>query len=276
MAHLISRSLRTGSALSLAAIQQACPAVFAAQAHPTLGPRYEYIPTIEPLEHLLSDGWGVFEATQNKTRDPSKEGFCRHSLRLRPLDSKRNKYGGAADGSLELSLINAHDGSAAYNIQAAYYRLVCSNGMTAGKQIAAHRIIHAKGRSTSEVIDVVARVVEDDFPRMQRQIEAFQSVTLSEAQSYELAEVAMKLRYGDAPIKPFDAKDLLRVRRSVDDGLGAWAVLNRIQENVMQGGWETKSRWTGRKSSVRAVEAIEPVRRINQGLWAAAEEMVLA
>ena len=271
----LSSPLRTGSALSLAAIQQKCPAVFATEPHPTRGPRYEYIPTIQPLEKLLETGWGVFEANQNRARTVDREGFCRHSLRLRRLDHEHSKYGGAADGTLELYLQNAHDGTAAYTIQAAYYRLVCSNGMTAGKQIAAHRVIHSKGRSTQEVIDVVARVVEDDFPRMARQIEIFPSTELDTLQQMALADAAMALRYGGT-LKPFPTTDLLRVRRAADAGDSTWAVLNRIQENVMQGGWDTKSIWTGRKSSVRAVEAVGPVQRINQGLWAAAEEMVLA
>jgi hypothetical protein len=272
---LANRILRTGAALSLAAIRQACPAVFAVEPSPTRGPRYEYIPTIQPLEKLFEEGWGVFEATQNKTRSVGTEGFCRHSLRLRRLDSGKNKYGGALDGTLELSLSNAHDGTAAYSLQAAYYRLVCSNSMTAGKMIASHRVIHAKGRSTGEIIDVVSRIVEDDFPRMVKQIEAFKAATLTTSQTYLLADIAMGLRYGEG-IKPFNALDLLKVRREVDAGFEAWAVLNRIQENVMQGGWETKSVWTGRKSSVRAVEAIVPAQRINQGLWAAAEQLVLA
>lgn len=270
------RILRTGNALTLAGIRQACPAVFAtAEAvAPTRGPRYEYIPTIEPLERLLDQGWGVFEATQNRVRVAGKEGFCRHSLRLRKLDQAldRNKYGGALDGTGELVLTNAHDGTAAYTLTAGYFRLVCSNGMTTGKEIAAHRIIHTKGRSTGMVIDVASRIIEEDFPRMIEQIEGFKQTILTTEQTYELAAHAMDLRYG-LGLKPFKAEDLLKVRRMVDDGLSAWSVLNRIQENVMQGGWHTKSMFTGRKSSVRAVEAIGPVAKINAGLWTKTEEL---
>ena len=268
------RVLRTGSALSLTGIRQACPAVFATSDDvvPTRGPRYEYIPTIEPLERLLDQGWGVFEATQNRVRVAGKEGFCRHSLRLRKLDYEMNKYGGAAEGTGELVLTNAHDGTAAYTLNAGFYRLVCSNGMTTGKTIAAHRIIHTKGRSTGMVIDVASRIIEEDFPRMMGQIEGFQNAVLSEQQTYELAEHAMALRYG-LGLLPFKSVDLLKVRRSVDDGFSAWAVLNRVQENVMQGGWDTKSIFTGRKSSVRAVEAIGPVAKINAGLWTKVEEL---
>jgi hypothetical protein len=239
---------------------------------PTRGPRYEYIPTIEPLEKLLDSGWSVFEATQNKTLVPGKEGFCRHSLRLRRGDSL-NKYGGAADGTAEVILTNAHDGTSAYTLSAGYFRLVCSNGLTVGKSIASHRIIHSKGRSTGMVIDVASRIIEEDLPRMFNQIEVFKTVDLSYDQRNVLAETAMSLRYGDA-IKPFKAVDLLKVRRPVDDGLSAWSVLNCVQENVMQGGWETKSVWTGRKSRVRGVEAIAASNKINQGLWTAVEEMI--
>lgn len=269
------RTLRTGSALALSAIQQYCPAVFATEPHESRGPKYEYLPTIEPLTKLLENGWGVYEATQNQTRDPSKESFTRHSLRLRRLEDvgRTNRYGGAADGVGELVLTNAHDGTAAYSLTAGFYRLVCSNGLTVGKQVAAHRVIHSKGRATGLIIDAATRVIEDDFPKMLTQIDLFKSSEITREQSYHLAEVAMQLRYGDT-LKPFPTDDLLKVRRPVDDGLSAWSVLNRIQENVMQGGWETRSIFSGRRSAVRPVEAIVPTQRINAGLWTACEELL--
>lgn len=278
MANTKLRTLRTGNALSLAAIQQYCPAVFGTEAHSSRGPRYEYLPTIKPLEALLDQGWGVFEATQNRTRDTDREAFTRHSLRLRRLDQnyERNKYGGAMDGTAELILTNAHDGTAAYTLSAGYYRLVCANGMTTGKQIASHRVIHSKGRATGEIIDVASRIIEEDFPRMVEQISMFQQAVLSRDQSYELAQEAMVLRYGQSPILPFAVDDLLKVRRPVDDGLTAWSVLNRIQENVMQGGWATRSAFSGRKSAVRPVEAIVASQRINTGLWTKCEQLVEA
>jgi hypothetical protein len=145
--------------------------------------------------------------------------------------------------------------------------------MTVGKSQASHRIIHAKGRSTGLVIDVVAKVLEDDFPRMIDQIEGFKAATFTEEQSYELAKHALALRYGGT-LPPFPADHLLKVRRPVDDGLSAWSVLNRIQENVMQGGWEMNSVFTGRRSRVRPVEAIGPVAKINTGLWTKCEELL--
>ena len=271
------RTLRTGAALQLEAIRQYAPSVFAPAAGPTTSERYAYIPTIEPLERLLSNGWSVYEVSQCRVLDPSKEPFTKHSLRLRrDADwGRMNKYGGAAEGVGELVLTNAHDGTSAYTLTAGYYRLVCSNGMTTGKQVAAHRVVHAKGRTTGEIIDVAARVIEEDFPRMLEQIDMFKRVELSEVKRDAFARAAMELRYGNAwqTAAPFKPAELLHVRRPADAGDSAWAVLNRIQENVMQGGWETKSTGYGRKSRVRPVEAILPAARINRGLWAVAEEL---
>src|ERR1035437_3259088 len=110
-------TLRTGSALALTGIRQACPAVFATAADvaPTRGPRYQYIPTIEPLQALLDKGWGVFEASQVSALNESRQPFVRHSLRLRRLDQSTllSKYGRPLDGTAEVTLTNAHDGTAA-------------------------------------------------------------------------------------------------------------------------------------------------------------------
>lgn len=269
------RVLRTGSALAMPALRQYCPAIFSDVAAPDRGQRYQYIPTIKPLEALLEQGWGVFEASQVNANSMKKVPFVRHSLRLRRLDQIHlvSKYGRPLDGVAEVTLTNAHDGTAAYTLGAGYFRLVCSNGMTTGKSIATHRIIHSVGRATSEIIDVASRIIEDDIPRMIEQIASFQEAVLTDEQTYTLSKRAMALRYGGTP-PPFPHEDLLKVRREVDAGNIAWNVLNRIQENVMQGGWETRSIFSGRKSRVRPVEAIVPTQKINAGLWTACEELI--
>ena len=103
-------------------------------------------------------------------------------------------------------------------------------------------------------------------------IESLKSAILSSDAQYELAQEGMRLRFGDS-LPPFPTSDLLKVRRPLDEGDNAWVVLNRIQENVMNGGWETKSVFSGRKSMARGVEAIAPVMRINEGLWTRAAEL---
>ena len=272
------KTLRTGSALALTAIKAYCPAVFATSVDvtPTRSARYAYIPTIEPLQALLERGWAVYEASQVQVKDRTNEPFCRHSLRLRRLEDSTmlSKYGTPMDGVGELTLTNAHDGTAAYTLTAGYYRLICNNGLTVGKQIASHRIVHTRSRATQEIIDVSAKIIEEDFPRMIEQIAAFQEAVLSPESMYSLARSAVALRYGACAVPPVTPQQLLNCRRTPDAGDTAWVVLNRIQENVMQGGWETRSVFTGRRTRVREIEAIVPRARINAGLWTACEELI--
>jgi hypothetical protein len=264
-------TVRTGAPLSLDTIRAIAPAVFGEEASPTRGPRYQYVPTIKPLELLLDKGWGVYEASQGKVFDPNKEYFARHSLRLRKLEDFNP--GTLLEGVPEIVLTNAHDGTCAYSVKAAYWRLVCSNGMVAPKDLAAFRVVHTKGAKTSE--DVLAageRIITEQFPKMMESVRLLQSKTLSKEAQFMLAVHAMDLRYGST-LKPFPTEELLYVRRSADAGDTAWRVLNRIQENVVQGGMETRSVFSGRKSQVRAIEAIAPLMRINEGLWTKAAEL---
>lgn len=266
------RILRTGSPLTLAAIRQACPAVFAEGAHEARGPRYRYVPTIRPLENLLDSGWGVYEASQqHATKVPSKNGFTKHMLRMRKLtdfDIKPN----VGDGVPEVILINAHDGTSAYHLKAGYFRFVCSNGIIVGSSIVGFKVYHSVNRQTSqEVLEAGERLVTESFPQMIQHIGRFRDITVSTEKQYRFADKALKLRY--AGMSPFPASDLLAVRRPEDEAPNLWNVLNRVQENVMYGGWQAKSVLSSRTATVRPIERVSAVTTINAGLWDAAEAL---
>jgi len=267
------RILRTGAPLTLEGIRHAAPAVFAEHAHDSRGPRYQYVPTIRPLEALMANNWGVYEVSQARPNAADRKSFCRHMLRLRRL---QDFDVGNRDGVPELIIKNAHDGTSAYEMTAGFFRLVCSNGMVVGKQLTGFRVIHSVNKHTTDaILQNAESVVVDKFPKMMENIEAFKAKMLDYEQRLALAQDAMRLRYGSS-LPPFEAEALLKVRRPIDAADDAWTVLNRIQENVLQGGWETRSIFSGRRSAVRPVEAVEPVLRINQGLWDKTLELVSA
>lgn len=269
------RVLRTGQPLALAAIKQVAPAVFAEEAHSSRGERYLYVPTIKPLELMLKNGWGVFEASQQRSRAKDRDPYTKHMLRLRKLeDFQRDSMRGHAEGVPEVVLINAHDGTAAYTLFAGFFRFICSNGLIVGQTMGGFKVRHTKGPSTSmEVLEAGERTVTEKFPLLVDNISRLQKVTLKQEQQYALADRAVKLRYGTVNA-PFSALDLLTPRRDEDKGDTAWAVLNRVQENIIDGGWKVKSQLFGRTSAVRAVERVSAVAAINCGLWDTAIEMV--
>ena len=274
------RILRTGQPLMLEGIRQVCPAVFAEGPHDSRGPRYRYVPTIEPLQALLDTGWGVYEASQQRSRAADKDPYTKHMLRLRRTeDFAIDRQQQFRDGVPEVILINAHDGTAAYHLKAGFFRFVCSNGLMVGTQVAGFTIRHTVSKqTTAEVIDGATRIVTDSFPAMLQNIDRFKSITLDNTQQYRLAARGINLRYGTT-LAPMTPADLLTVRRDDDADPTLWNVLNRIQESTVYGGFENKAPFSSRRVTVRPIERVSQVAAINSGLWdeayAIAEEAVV-
>ena len=263
------RILRTGQPLSLEQIMQVAPAVGALEAHSSRGPRYAYVPTIQPLQTLLNNGWGVYEASQQRSRAADRDPYTKHMLRLRKLD--HFKGDAFREEIPEVVLINAHDGTAAYNLFGGLFRFICSNGLIVGKTMASFKVRHTVGPQTSaEVLAAGEAIVTEQFPKVLDRISLFKKLKIDEAAQYRLADRAVKLRYGDT-MAPFPATDLLQCRRDQDRDPTLWNMLNRIQENIMEGGWETRSTMFGRRSMVKGVERVSAVAKINTGLWDEAE-----
>lgn len=269
----MQRVLRTGAPLALSAIKQVAPAVFAPQAHDSRGPRYMYVPTIQPLQTLLDNGWGVYEASQQRSRSADRDPYTKHMLRLRKLEDF-NVPAVVGEGVAEVVMINAHDGTAAYHMNAGFFRFVCSNGMMTGHKMAGFKVRHTVGPQTSlEVLEAAEQTVTTKFPTMLEHIGAMRNTEISREAQVEWSKLALRLRYGDT-MAPFEPEALLNCRRNADEGDTVWKVLNRIQENVMNGGWETRSNMFARRSQVRAVERVSAVVKINAGLWDHAIELV--
>jgi hypothetical protein len=187
-------------------------------------------------------------------------------LRLRKLEHF-DQTQVVREGVPEVILINAHDGTSAYHLRGGYFRFVCSNGMIVGSHLAGFTVRHTVGPQTAEeVLEAGERVVTETFPRMLEKIDLFRSVVLPYEQQTRLAQRAIDLRYGSS-LPKFPATDLLHVRRDEDRDGTLWNVLNRVQENILDGGWETRSVGWGRRSQVRPVERVSAVIAINQGLW---------
>lgn len=266
------RVLRLNRPLSLDEIRHAAPAVFATEAHESRSDRYAYVPTERPLSALMENGWHVWEVRQQRSRDSGKDPYTKHMLRLRKGGDGDVIH--RRDGTAEIVLINAHDGTASYSISAGYFRLVCSNGMVAGKTLGSIRVQHTLSLATSDaVLGASERVLTEKVPQMLNQIETLREYDTTEDERMGLALRALNLRY-PATVPPMEAKDLLRVRREIDAANNMWTVLNRIQENIIDGGWEVRSMLMGRRSMVRPVERVSVNAAINMGLWDRAIEMV--
>jgi hypothetical protein len=227
----------------------------------------------------MDNGWGVYEASQQRSRAVDRDPYTKHMLRLRKLEhfgtSEAEIYM-RDEGVPEVIMINAHDGTAAYDLRAGFFRFVCSNGMMVGRTLGSFKVRHTVGPQTSmEVLAAGERTITEKFPVMIEQIDRMRNYQLTSASQLLLAQTAIDLRYGGT-VAPFQAHDLLNERRAADHGNDAWHVLNRIQENIIDGGWATRSALYNRASTVRPVERVSAVAAINSGIWDAALELANA
>jgi len=263
----------SNSPISNEQILRYAPSVFATQPSTKQSSRYAFIPTINVVKAMRAAKWDVVMASESKTRDDLRRGYVKHMLRFRSQNSAMATVG---DSLLEVVLINSHDGSSQYSLQAGVFRLVCSNGM-----VVADSLLDAiKVRHTGNVIDAViegsSRILEN-APIVGETIQQWKAITLNAGEQMALAEATHVLRFPDgSAIQP---RQLLQPRRHNDNGNDLWSTFNRLQESSLRGGNrafdQAADEGRGRNVRSREVKNISGSVNLNKALWTLAEQMAV-
>lgn len=268
----------TRGALSLESLRRLVPSAFAEAAHESRSDRYTFIPTIQVIDRLMTEGWVPVRAQQNRVKVADRKDFTKHMIRFR-RDGQPVMVG---DTFPEVVLTNAHDGASSYLMDAGLFRLACSNGLcVADGTFESIRVPH-RGNIVDNVIEASYRVI-GEAPMLAQEVKNFREVEVSPLYRQAFAEAALQLRYPDevnedtgkliktAPIEP---RQLLQVRRWADrdEQNNLWGTLNVVQENMLQGGVRGRSA-SGRRMSTRAVNSVTEDTRLNKALWTLASEM---
>lgn len=188
------------------------PAVFADDRARRLTPRYRFISTSQVVDALLEAG---FEATG-----------ARHLVRLR----RARETLVFADAIPEIVLLNAHDGSRAYQLRAGLFRPVCLNGLLA--RVGDFGFVSVPHRASA-----VADVVEASL-RLAAHFDALGGTVrrMADRRRRSPDEHALRIRHPDLDRLPYAPMRLLEARREADAGESLWQVDNVVQENLMRGG----------------------------------------
>jgi len=259
-------SLRSDAPIPNHEIAKIAPSVFAAAPHSSRKDSYTFVPTVQVLDRLRSEGFEPFEVRQTRCRKVDKTPFTRHMVRLRHPDMINNK-----EITPEIILLNSHDGSSSYQLLTGMFRAICDNGLVAGNVAGDFRIAH-RGNIGDNVIDGCIRIV-DDLEQIMGRVDTYQSKILALTDQREFAARAMELKWGDK--RPFDSEHLLSARRHEDAHANLWNVFNTVQENLIKGGIAAKSA-SGRRTRTRGIKAIDKDIKINKGLWQLADEFLEA
>ena len=246
------------------------PSIFAEDKHASRSERYAYIPTIHALNGLRKEGFLPFYVAQSRTRHEDRREFTKHLLRLRHMNHIHAQTVGTEFP--EISLLNSHDGTSSYQMDAGIYRLVCSNGLIVDAGDVQSLKVPHKGDVRNQVIEAAYEIVES-FPVVQSKMMAMKETKLLPAIQEALAEEAIQLRYDDpAKSAPITPAQVLTPKRAADAGQDAWSVFNRAQEHLVRGGLNGAAAHGGRQRT-RPVTSIQENVKLNKALWSLTERV---
>ncbi len=246
------------------------PSIFASGPMLGVSRRYTFVPTARIITGLKDLNWVPVQVEEQRIRTEARRGFQKHQLRFRRAEQMET----LDEWNVELVLLNSHDAGCAYQLHAGIYRRVCSNGLVLSEgSFETIRFRHA-GLEPDEVIGASLRVL-DYMPKVGELVGQLHARTLETRESLLFARSALALRYPQVQEAPVDAETLLKAHRPEDEGTDLWRTLNRVQQNLIQGGvsdWHKDRR--GKLRSIRRLSGIDSKVSVNKGLWSLAERVV--
>lgn len=246
-------------------LKEIVPSVFASRRNIKMSEKYVHVRSADILETLAERGFVVTSAAQDtaRERDPN---YVRHELRLTHESriGEPAKVGGTVP---QIVIENSGNGRTKFRSRAGLYRYWCANGCTMGTSFETIELIHMHD-AAAQVADMLERIT-GQFERIEAAVEAWHKIKLSRYKQTNFAKKALELRFGEKSAKAYDPKVLLTVNREMDEGDDLWHVFNRVQENVLRGGFSDKD--GGRK--IRQLNGITSQRDLNVGVWDLAEKM---
>ena len=248
---------------------------------------YKQVRTLDVADILRSQGWMPVKARSLRVRSADRQMTRKHEIRFSRIGDKMMEVG---DSLVQLVLTNSHDASSAYKVMLGIFRLACSNGMVVSTGTFSSISIRHVGFDPQEVVDASARVGEGGMNVMNH-IGAMEAMRLDHHEQVALGKAAINLLFSPEEVSDASVvmppERLLQTRRSSDNGDSLWKTFNRIQENVTKGGirYHRRDNENGmysmahgddryRRASIRPIKSIDKDIKLNQSLWALAEEML--
>jgi hypothetical protein len=251
-------------------IKLLAPSAFAEGRHESRTERYTYIPTIQVIQALRSEGFLPVAASQGKCRLPGKTEFTKHLIRFRREMDMVDARGGVA----ETVLINSHDGTSSYWMLEGMFRGACKNGLIVAEGDTQGIKVSHSGKIIDKVVAGSYAVI-DNATRAVETAKTWARIELAAPERLAFANAALALRF-DAQTQHVDARDVIAIRREADESNDLWTVFNRAQESLIRGGMSYTHRNANNQArhlTARPVNSIDKNVGLNQALWTLGAEM---
>jgi hypothetical protein len=166
--------------------------------------------------------------------------------------------------------INSHDGSRPLQAELGIFRLVCSNGLV----IKTQDLGGFRERHTRLTNDAVKQLLGEKLELAESAVKKINQWSNIEMKAIDLRRFAtdallMRLNEERQP-EEHEIFGILESRRQQDSKNDLWHVYNRVQENMIKGGFNIGER------QARAITNPIADMVLNQGLWQLAEQYATA
>lgn len=252
------------------------PSVFATAPHEKVSDRYGYLPTIDVVNAMRSEGWFPVDATQKNVRDLSRKTLTKHLVRFRRLGDDIR----VGDSVVELLLTNSHDRSSAFVLHAGIFRMACANGIVIADNTFQKLSVRHGKNVVGDIIEGSYSVI-NEVPQITKQVEEMQSIQLVRTEQELFANFAFGYSQGGFDPKMISTEkeisnQVLRPKRVEDRSNDLWTTYNVIQEKIIKGGIRTvkiNKKGLFKNNTTRKVTSINKDIKLNQVLWEMAQEM---
>ena len=215
-------------------------------------------------------GWDVVDAKEVRARKGI--GFQKHLVVFRNPEVVIN----GSDGDTvypQILLTNSHDGKNAFTFTAGLFRMVCENGLV----ISTEQFEDVKMRHmgyTFEDLQVNIKDMVERLPLTVESMNVMKQTQLGEEQALDFAKKALETRFDKKQMERIqvDLNDLLTPTRKEDQGSDLWSVFNVIQEKLIDGGFDYRSKSKSRKA--RKIKNFSQDKKVNEKLFSLALEFV--
>ena len=253
--------------MDLKRAKELAPAIFATEPASYINlNRYKFTPTTDIINHMDTLGWKLTNAKQSKTKVPLRRNFGVHITEFQHPDLYIKNSEGRVEARPTVVLLNSHDGSRPINFEMGLFRLVCSNGlMVKDKDFGGF-----KERHTKYTLQEVQNMIEQKMLGLNSTVEKinrWSGIEMSAKDRRAFAIDALALRLGEEKVaEDYEIMEILSPRRDADAPNTLWHTFNRVQENIIRGGYQMNNR-TARPITNPIQDMV-----LNQGLWSLADK----
>ncbi len=259
--------MSTMTSISLETAKQNAPAIFATEPASYINlNRYKFVPTTDIIESMDKQGWSLTDAKQSKSKSEVRNKYGVHIVKFQHPELYISDGNGGIEGRPQLVFINSHDGSRPLQSELGIFRLVCTNGLI----VKSHDFGGFRERHTKLTNDEVKQLIDSKLGLMTKAIEKINDWTGISMKAIDMRKFAtdallMRLNEERQP-EEHEIMSILEPKRSQDNSNDLWRVYNRVQENLIKGGFQIGER------TARAITNPIADMTLNQGLWQLAEE----